>query len=93
MKKRYNKLRNWIKVVTLLYEKTSKQSKVDKNLKQEEAVDLKIIYNHYLDKKYDIMKNTQFRVEDTFCDILGKKSFSPEQIFERKKILTKIILI
>ena len=58
LKKRYTKLRDWIKVITLLYEKTLKQSMVDKKNDEREAQDLKKVYNHYLDKRKEIMRNT-----------------------------------
>ena len=51
LKIRYTKLRDWINVITLLYEKTLKQSMVDKKIDQKEAQELKKIYNHYLDKR------------------------------------------
>ena len=44
------------------------------------AKELKKIYNHYLDKRKEIMKNTQFKVEDVFRDVISKNSFSQEQI-------------
>ena len=37
----YNKLRHWSNVITLLYEKTSKTSLVDKQIDQKEAEELK----------------------------------------------------
>ena len=58
---RYTKLRDWINVITLLYEKTLKQSMIDKKIDEKEAQELKKIYNHYLDKRSGIMKNTQFK--------------------------------
>ena len=56
LKIRYTKLRDWINVITILYEKTLKQSMVDKKIDQKEAEELKKIYNHYLDKRSEIMK-------------------------------------
>ena len=56
LKSRYTKLRDWINVITLLYEKTLKESKIDKVINQKEAEQLKQIYNHYVDKKSEIMK-------------------------------------
>ena len=76
----YTKLRDWINVITLLYEKTLRQSRIDKKNDENEAPELKKIYNHYLDKKEEIMKNTQFKVEDIFGDIINKDTISPEQI-------------
>ena len=80
LKIRYTKLRDWINVITLLYEKTLKQSMIDKKIDQKEAEELKKIYNHYFDKRSEIMKNTQSKVEDVFGDVISKDSISPEQI-------------
>ena len=63
LKIRYTKLKDWIKVITLLYEKTLKESKIDKKIDGKESEELKI-YNHYIDKRSEIMKNTQFKIED-----------------------------
>ena len=38
-----------------------------------------MIYSYYLDKRSDIMKNTQFKVEDVPCDISGRENILPEQ--------------
>ena len=46
LKIRYTKLRDWINVITLLYEKTLKESMIDKKIDQKEAEQLKQIYNH-----------------------------------------------
>ena len=70
LKIRYTKLRDWINVITLLYEKTLKQSMIDKKIDEQEAEQLKQIYNHYIDKKTKIMKKTQFKVEDVFTDVI-----------------------
>ena len=51
---------------------------VDKNIDEKEAQELKNFYNHYLDKREEIMKNTQFKVEDVFNDVIRKESTSPE---------------
>ena len=80
LKIRYTKLRDWIKVITLFYEKTLKQSMIEKKFDEKEAEQLKLIFNHYVDKRTEIMKNTSFRVEDVFGDVLSKDSFSQEQI-------------
>ena len=80
LKIRYTKLRDWINIVTLLYEKTLKESMIDKVINQKEADQLKQIYNHYVDKKSEIMKNTQFKVEDIFDDVINKDTISQEQI-------------
>ena len=51
LKIRYTNLRDWNNVITLLYEKTLKQSMKDKKNIEKKANELKRIYNHYLDKK------------------------------------------
>ena len=61
LKIRYTKLRGWIIVITLLYEKTVKKSLVDKKIDGKELQELKKEYKHYLDKR-KIMKNTSFEV-------------------------------
>ena len=80
LKIRYTKLRDWINVITLLYEKTLKESMIDKKIDQKETDQLLQIYNHYIDKKSEIMKNTSFKVEDVFSDVISKDSISPERI-------------
>ena len=37
------------------------------------------------------MKNTQFKVEDIFGDVISKDSISPEQITKLKNFLAKIM--
>ena len=91
LKIRYTKLRDWINVITLLYEKTLKESMIDKKIDQKEAEQLKQIYNHYVDKKSEIMKNTSFKVEDVFNDIIHKDTISQEQITKLNNFLAKMM--
>ena len=91
MKIQYTKLRDWINVITLLYEKPLKESMVDKKTDQKEAEQLKNIYNHYIDKRSEIKKNTSFRVEDVFGDVISKDNFSQEQITKPNNFLAKIM--
>ena len=91
LKIRYTKLKYWINVITLLYEKTLKESMIDKKIDQKEAEQLKQIYNHYIDRKSEIMKNTQFKVEDVFGDVISEDSVSPEQITKLNSFLAKIM--
>ena len=53
--------------------------------------ELKKIYNHYVDKKSKIMKNTQFKVEDIFTDIISKDTISTEQITKLNNFLAKMM--
>ena len=70
----YTKLRDWINFITILHEKTLNQSMVDKKIDEKEAQELKKIYNHYVDKRTEIMNSTKFRVEDIFGDVISKDS-------------------
>ena len=90
LKIRYTKLRDWINVITLLYEKTLKHSMIDKKIDEKEANQLKQIYNHYTDKKSEIMRNTQFKVEDIFNDVINKDTMSQEQIVKLNNFLAKM---
>ena len=70
------KLRDWINVFTLFFEKTLKQSMVDKKVEKKKAEELKKIYNHYLGKIKEIMRKTGFEVEVVFGNVLKKDNFS-----------------
>ena len=91
LKIRYTKIKYWINVTTLLYEKTVKESMIDKKFDPKEAYLLKQIYNHYIDKKEEIMKNTSFKVEDVFNDIIRKDIISTEQITKLNNFLAKMM--
>ena len=80
LKLRYTKLRDWIFFITLLYNKTLKESMIDKKIDQNEAEQLKQIYNQYFDKRSEIMENTQFKLENVFIDVISKDSILTEQI-------------
>ena len=82
-----------INVITLLYEKTLKESMIDKKIDQKEAEQLKQIYNHYVDKKSEIMKNTQFKVEDIISDVISKDTISTEQITKLNNFSAKMMWI
>ena len=62
---------------------------VDKKIVEKEAQELKKIYNLYLDKRKEIMKNTIFNVEDIFADVISKNKFSQEQITKPNLFFTK----
>ena len=57
---RYSKLRDWINVSALLSEKTLEQLMIDKVIDDEEALELKKIFNLYLETRSDFLKNAQF---------------------------------
>ena len=64
---------------------------VDEKIDEKEAEKLKKVYNHYLDKRKERLKNTSFQVEDVFGDVLSKGNFSQEQITKLNKFLAKIM--
>ena len=64
---------------------------IDKKVDQNEAEQLKQIYNHYIDKRKNFMKNTQFKVEDVFGDVISKDNFSQEQLPKLNSFLEKTI--
>ena len=64
---------------------------IDKKINEKEAEQLKQIYNHYVDKKSEIMKNTQFKVEDIFTDVISKDTISTEQITKLNNFLAKMM--
>ena len=90
LKLRYTKLRDWINFITILYEKTLNQSMIDKNIDEKEAQELKKIYNHYIDKRTEIMDSTKFQVEDIFGEVISKDTISQEQIIKLNNFLAKM---
>ena len=91
LKLRYAKLRDWINFITILYEKTLNQSMIDKKIGEKEALELKKIYNHYVDKRKEIMDSTKFKVEVFFGDVKTKDSISQEQITKLNNFLAEIM--
>ena len=94
LKTRYTKRRDWINVITRLYEKTSIY--VDKfygrlKIDRKEAEHIKTIYNRYPDKRKENMENTQIKAEDISGDVISKDSISPEQITKFKNFLAKMM--
>ena len=73
MKLRYTKLRVWINVFSLLYEKTLRQSKVDEKIDEKEVQGIKKNFNPFFNKQTDIMKKTQFKVKGFLSDNQQKK--------------------
>ena len=64
---------------------------VDEKINEKESEELKQIYNHYIDKRKQILKNTQSEVEDAFGDVISKDNFSQEQITKLNNFLAKIL--
>ena len=91
LKLRYTKLRDRIIFFTILYEKTLKETMIDKKIDKKEAQQLKQFYNHYVDKPTEIMNSTKFKVEDNFGDVISKDSTSPEQINKPNNVSAEIL--
>ena len=64
---------------------------IDKKNDEKEALELKKIYNHYLDKRKKIMDSTKFKVEDIFGEVISKDTISQEQIIKPNKFLAKMM--
>ena len=64
---------------------------IDKKIDEKEALEMKKIYNHYIDKRKEIMNSTKFKVEDIFGDVISKDSISPEQITKLNNFLAKMM--
>ena len=93
VKIRYTKLRHWVNIITLLYERTLKESMTDEKKDEREVEELKKIYNHYIDKRSEKMKNTHFKIEDVFGVVIPKDSISTEQITKLNNFLAKMMWI
>ena len=68
-----------------------RESLIDKKTDQNEAEQLKQIYNYYFDERSEIMINTQFKVKVIFDDVLGKDSISTEQKTKLNNFLAKMM--
>ena len=64
---------------------------IDKKINEKESEQLKQIYDQYVDKKSEIMKNTQFKVEDIFSDVISKDTISTEQITKLNNFSAKMM--
>ena len=62
-----------------------------KKIDEKEALELKKLYNDYIDKRKEIMESTKFKVEDIFGNVISKDFISPEQITKLNNFLAKIL--
>ena len=94
VKTRNRKKQDFINLTILLYEKTMKKALQDNIINEQEQRELKDIYQHYLNKKDDIEKSTQFDVKEVFKDSLGEMAkrdlISDEIIVKLNDFLTKL---
>ena len=75
----------------MLYEKSLKQSVIDRKINEKETHELKKQCNLYLDERSDIMRSTQFMVEEVFGRLLNKASLFVEQITKLSNFSAKMI--
>ena len=54
-------------------------------------MEIKKIFNPYVDKRKEFMKDTQFKVEDLFGDLKNKGSISPEQLTKHNNFSAKLV--
>ena len=68
-----------------------------KKIDERGAIELKKVYNHFLDERTDIMKKAQLKVEEVFDDISNKDSLTAEHIYNldifSAKVIWRIILV
>ena len=64
---------------------------IDEKIDEKETQELKKIYNHYINKRKQIMESTNSKVEDIFGDVISKESISPEQITKINVFLAKLM--
>ena len=64
---------------------------IDKKIDEKQAQELKKHYIHYIDKRSEIMKNTNFKVEDVFGDVISQDNFSQEQLTKLNNFSAKIM--
>ena len=64
---------------------------IDKKIDEKEGEELKQIYNHYQEKRKDIMNSTKFSVEDVFGNINMSDHISGEQLQKLNNFLTKMM--
>ena len=60
-----------------------------KKIDQKEVEQLKQTYNHYNDKRKEIMDSTKFKNEDILADVINEDSISPEQTTKPKNFLSQ----
>ena len=54
----------------------------NKKIDGKESLELKKIYNHYPDKRKEIMNSSKLRVEDVFGDVIGADNIYQDQIIK-----------
>ena len=79
LKERYLRLRSFVNKARVDYEKVLKKSMADKFIDEKEGLELKKIYDFYMNNQKKIMKETKISVEDIFGSMV-ENVISNEQI-------------
>ena len=62
---------------------------IDKKIDDKQGMDVRKSYNHYLDKRKELLMNTWFRIEGLFVDKITKDSILLEQLTKLNKFWPK----
>ena len=72
-------MRTFVNKIRVDYEKVLKKSLIDKLIDEKEGLELKKIYDYYLNNQKKIKNETKVKVEDIFGDML-ENVISNEQL-------------
>ena len=89
LKERYLRLRTFTNKIRVDYEKVLKKSLADKVIDEKEGIELKKLYDLYLNNQKKIMKETKVSVEDIFGDMV-ENIISNEQLQKLSSFLAKM---
>ena len=89
LKERYIRIRGEVNRIRINYEKALKKAMVDKVIDEKEEIELKKMYEFYLNNKKRIMNETKFSVEDIFGDMV-ENVISNEQLQKLSSFLAKM---
>ena len=91
IKNRFTKLRDWIIVFSVFYEKDLNESLVVEKIEEKEALELKKNYVLYPDRRKEIMTSTQFKVQDIFGANINKDTISQDRIIKSNNFSVKMM--
>ena len=89
LKERYLRLRTFTNKIRVDYEKVLKKSLADKVIDEKEGIELKKLYEFYLNNQRKIMSETKVSVEDIFGNMVDNV-ISNEQLQKLSSFLAKM---
>ena len=89
LKERYLRLRTFVNKIRVDYEKVLKKSLADKVIDEKEGLELKKIYDFYLNNQKKIMKETKVSVDDIFGSMV-ENVISNEQLQKLSSFLANV---